>query len=144
MYKFTVIGKPAPQGSLKGFVRGGKVCMTSDNKNTYPWRQQVACMALLNRPTDTLYAPVGVPVQVRINFFFAKPTSYSKKVTRPVKKPDLDKLVRSCFDALTGVAFQDDSQVVSLVACKFFDDLERAEITVLRLDEGAENENRQS
>jgi len=35
-----------------------------------------------------------------------------------VKRPDLDKLVRAVFDALTNVVFKDDSQVVSVFASK--------------------------
>jgi hypothetical protein len=39
-------------------------------------------------------------------------------VTAHVKAPDLDKLARSVFDALTRVVFHDDAQVVDLVATK--------------------------
>jgi crossover junction endodeoxyribonuclease RusA len=35
-----------------------------------------------------------------------------------VKRPDLDKLVRGVFDALTGVCFTDDSRIVALQAGK--------------------------
>lgn len=37
-------------------------------------------------------------------------------------KPDTDKLIRSTLDALTGVAYDDDSQVVNISACKIYDD----------------------
>ena len=40
----------------------------------------------------------------------------------PQTKPDIDKLVRACLDALTGMAFRDDSQVAMLQARKFFAD----------------------
>ena len=33
-----------------------------------------------------------------------------------VKKNDIDKLVRSTLDGLTGVAFKDDCQVINLIA----------------------------
>ena len=34
---------------------------------------------------------------------------------------DLDNLIKTCLDALNGVAFKDDSQVVGLVARKYID-----------------------
>ena len=35
-----------------------------------------------------------------------------------MKKPDLDKLVRAILDAGSGVAWRDDSQVISITATK--------------------------
>ena len=46
-----------------------------------------------------------------------------------IKKNDLDKLVRSTLDGLTGVAYKDDSQVIRILASKRYADFE---------DEGAE------
>jgi Holliday junction resolvase RusA-like endonuclease len=40
----------------------------------------------------------------------------------PVTKPDVDKMVRVVLDALTGIAFMDDSQVVELRALKKYAD----------------------
>ena len=129
-FEFTVLGRPAPQGSMKAFMRGGKPHLTCDNKNTVPFRQAVGWEALRQRPTDGLYAPAGVAVAVHVGFYLAKPTSTPKRVTRPCKKPDLDKLCRAVFDALTGVVWHDDSQVVSLHAMKNFGTPERVQITV--------------
>ena len=46
-----------------------------------------------------------------------------------IKKNDLDKLVRSTLDGLTGVAYKDDCQVIRILASKRYADFE---------DEGAE------
>jgi Holliday junction resolvase RusA-like endonuclease len=39
---------------------------------------------------------------------------------RPTKKPDLDNLAKSVLDALNGVIYQDDSQIVSLHMTKVY------------------------
>ena len=134
IYEFVVLGKPAPQGSMKAFMLKGKPRLTCDNKNTVPFRQAVGWEALRQRPTNDLYAPAGVPVAIHIGFFIAKPTSTAKRVTRPCKKPDLDKLCRAVFDALTGVVWHDDSQVVSLHATKHFAQTGCPERTVISIE----------
>jgi hypothetical protein len=44
--------------------------------------------------------------------------------------PDLDKLVRGLNDALTGVVFEDDSQIDQIVAVKRYGVPERTEVKV--------------
>lgn len=39
---------------------------------------------------------------------------------RPPVRPDLDKLARAVGDALTGVCYRDDAQVVNLCAAKYY------------------------
>ena len=55
-----------------------------------------------------------------MSFRFQKPKSAKKSVTQKVTKPDLDKLLRSVLDALTGIVWVDDSQVVIISARKDF------------------------
>jgi Holliday junction resolvase RusA-like endonuclease len=43
-----------------------------------------------------------------------------KTVLEKVTKPDTDKLIRSVLDALTGIVWTDDSQVVEILARKQF------------------------
>lgn len=66
-------------------------------------------------------APIGVRIVAR----FAVPRSYTKKQRRdiaewrllPTKKPDIDNITKCVLDALNGVAYADDSQVVR-VSCE--------------------------
>lgn len=48
----------------------------------------------------------------------------------PTNKPDIDNLAKSILDALNGVIYKDDSQVVVLTLQKYYDDDPRAEITI--------------
>ena len=121
MVEFRVYGVPAPQGSKTAFVRGGKAVVVDGSSKTgrqklSSWRAEVAREALNNRP-DEVYDHF---VHITINFFMPKPKSAPKFKMYCDKKPDIDKLVRSTLDALTGVIYRDDSQVVSLQAIKFY------------------------
>ena len=44
----------------------------------------------------------------------------SAKRAFPSVKPDLDKLIRAVLDGLTGVAFEDDSQVILIQSSKTY------------------------
>ena len=44
-----------------------------------------------------------------------------RKRPLPIVKPDLDKLVRSVLDALSGVVFADDAQVTGLLTVKRYE-----------------------
>ena len=54
------------------------------------------------------------PVSVKLEFVMRRPKSAPKRTTPPAtKKPDLDKLTRAVFDAITSAGvWDDDSQVV--------------------------------
>lgn len=110
---FTVFGKAQPQGSARAFLpRGSKrPVVTSDNPNVKEWRTQVAweAAAALRAAGGTILTG---PVRVMARFALVRPKSLPKKVVHHVKKPDLDKLTRAVGDAITGVLFHDDSQIV--------------------------------
>ena len=119
-----VPGVPVPQGSMKAFHRPGMrfAVVTADNKKTKPWRLDVAAAAHGCRAG---YAEVGQAVFVAVTFLMPRTKGdFGKKGLKPsapaqhTKKPDCDKLVRAILDALTGVVFADDSQVVSVTAVK--------------------------
>lgn len=118
---FEVRGEPVQQGSTKGWLnpKTGKVQIAHDNpKPLRSWRQDVAAMA-----ADAGCQPIGdkAPVRVEATFRFSRPATVSaKKRPLPSVKPDIDKLVRALLDALTGVAFVDDAQVVALEVQKLY------------------------
>ena len=62
----------------------------------------------------------NVPFRLVVTFRFQKPKSVKKTVLEKVTKPDTDKLIRSILDALTGIVWTDDSQVVEILARKQF------------------------
>jgi crossover junction endodeoxyribonuclease RusA len=111
-----VPGNPAPQGSKTPRGRmGQRVQLVESSKAVGPWRSTVAYHVA------QVYtgAPLDGPLSVRLEFVMRRPTSTPKRRTPPaVRKPDIDKLARAILDALTAVAWRDDSQVTDLRASK--------------------------
>lgn len=116
MIFFRVFGIPIAQGSLRGFVKGGKAILTSTAKGLGAWRNQIADAAARAAHGKTLIPNGGY--EVICVFFLPRPKSLPKRYRFPTKRPDSDKLVRSVLDAVTGIVWRDDAQVVKLIAIK--------------------------
>lgn len=118
--EFTVLGVPIPKGSTKAFMRPGMrfPVVTNDNAKTKPWATTVTTMAQQHAPPG---GPWHGPVALMVWFTLPRPKSLPKKTVHHVKKPDLDKLVRNIKDALKGVIYRDDAQVVHVEARKSYE-----------------------
>lgn len=120
---FTVRGIPQTQGSKRAFVnkRTGRPIITEDSYEKHrDWRARVADAAQQAANGAPL---IDGPVHVGLTFLLPKPASAPKrKPVWPVgaRSGDIDKLARCCLDAMTGVVYHDDSQVVSLAAVKTY------------------------
>lgn len=126
LLEIEVDGQAVPQGSMSPFVhpRTGRV-VTPQKKNVIAWRDTVAAAARANYRGD----PTPDPVRIILGFELARPRSHygtgrnhgTLKASAPrwcVGRPDLDKLCRAVLDALSGVVWCDDSQVVDIDAAK--------------------------
>lgn len=118
-FTIRVVGRPAPQGS-KRHVGGGRFVEAS--KYLRPWRNAISTAARRLTPKGW-HTKMGVSMTV--TFILSRPKSHFRsngklKDTAPRlclgRIGDLDKLVRAVFDALTGIAYDDDSQVFDLHA----------------------------
>jgi Holliday junction resolvase RusA-like endonuclease len=56
-----------------------------------------------------------------------------KRLVQHIKKPDLDNFVKAVKDALKGLVYRDDSQIVRLAASKDYGDPLRVEIRIEEL-----------
>lgn len=132
---FTVSGIPQPQGSARAFVPKGwnRAVITSDNKKLRPWRQDVSAMAT-EAMSERNEQATQEAVEVACYFYFQKPKSTKKSTTQKITKPDIDKLLRGVLDALTGIVFRDDSQVVYVQCKKLFDGAPGCRIVVQEAD----------
>lgn len=130
--EFRVVGKPQPAGSKRAvpirtkagvIVRDGRVLtrVIDANPNSAEWKQQVssAARAAVGDAFELLTGPLGLSLE----FFSPRPKSHYGTGRRagvlkqsaprfPTSKPDLLKLARGVEDALTGVLYRDDSQIV--------------------------------
>jgi crossover junction endodeoxyribonuclease RusA len=128
---FQVIGKAEPKGSTRAFVPKGwtRPIITSANPKAKGWQQLVSEQAQ-TVAQDGLF--MG-PVLLAVTFHLPRPQSLPKRLVHHTKKPDLDKLVRNTKDALKGVLYGDDAQVVEVRARKVYAAIAaapRAHITV--------------
>ena len=129
-----VNGKPTPQGSKRAVIHNRThkpVVMESAGDKLRYWREDVrnAVSAAIRR---TGYETASGPIEVRVLFSLQRPTSHYRTgrnrhlirngaPTHPQGKPDLDKLLRSTFDAISSAgAWLDDAQVVSVHAWKLY------------------------
>ncbi|MEE6273500.1 RusA family crossover junction endodeoxyribonuclease [Georgenia sp. MJ206] len=120
-----VPGLPGAQGS-KRYVghRDGKPLLLEQSKAVAPWRALVtshATLALARHAARRSF-PLTGPVSVDVEFRVPRPPSVSvADRPLPIVPPDLDKLTRALFDALTQAkAWRDDSLVVTLTARKTY------------------------
>lgn len=123
--RFSVIGKPAPQGSKKAFVVGGRARLVETAGASHTeWRNQVSAAAVDAYRAAELYEPMCGPLTVHIDFRFPMPTSRPKTSRLAgwawkTTTPDLDKLCRTTLDSLTAAALiRDDAHIVQLHATK--------------------------
>jgi len=78
------------------------------------------------------------PLNLKIYTYRSIPKSFSKKKHEdainacilPITKPDCSNICKGIEDALKGVIWKDDSQVVELVVYKFYSDVPRVEVDI--------------
>lgn len=79
-----------------------------------------------------------IPVAVEIRAYYGIPQSDSKRQRErklsgailPCKKPDIDNVVKAVLDAINGIAYEDDAQVVCITASKAYSERPRVEMRV--------------
>lgn len=121
MASVFVPGIPAAQGSKTRLAHGAIV---ESSKRVAPWRERVALVVADYAPDG----PAEGAVTLAAMFVFPRPASHLRKDGQlrkgaprlPAHRPDLDKLGRAVLDALTGVVFKDDGQVVELALEKAY------------------------
>ena len=119
MVAFTVIGRSEPSGSKSAYVRGGHANVVDASPKSKPWKKLVKAQA---REAMIGHELMTGALSVTFTFYRAfnvgdvlKDGSLSTARLRnpyPTVRPDLLKLARSIEDAMTGVVYADDSQIV--------------------------------
>jgi len=127
MTEFFVPGVPVPKGSAKAFMRKGMrfpVVIQDNADKQKPWASMIG-YAAQQAGAQLIQSD---SVDLRLTFYMPRPKSHLRKdgTLRPsapathTTKPDLDKLIRCCKDALKGVCYVDDSQVNTVHAHKTY------------------------
>jgi crossover junction endodeoxyribonuclease RusA len=147
---FTVYGEAAPQGSKTvGRTKSGRSFVREASKRTKPWRGEVQ-QAAGRAVEEAGWELARGPVRLDLSFHFPRPKSHlSSSKSRPgallpsapeyhTKKPDVLKVTRAVEDAMAGIVYLDDSQIVIELATKAYaapDEPARVEINVTAMEE---------
>jgi len=149
-HRFIVWGVAQPAGSKQAFVplhpktkepyrnkNGGiVVSVVDDNPKSRKWKKHVATVA-----REEYGGPVFEgPIKVTMLFYRERPKSHftamgllsklGRETPYPITKPDATKLLRGTEDALKGICWLDDAQVVKPCPEKHWGSPARVEITV--------------
>jgi Holliday junction resolvase RusA-like endonuclease len=138
--ELVVHGAGKPAGS-KRHIGQGRIVDANPNARDWQWRvAQVAGEQLNGRPL------LEGPLRLDVCFYRTRPKSHlgtgrnagtvkASAPAWPTTEPDLTKLVRAVEDALTGVCWRDDAQIVEQNAAKLYAAQVRCEIRVEDLDD---------
>ncbi|HET7624386.1 MAG TPA: RusA family crossover junction endodeoxyribonuclease [Verrucomicrobiae bacterium] len=134
---FCVYGLPRPAGSKRAFAirkngqPTGRIAVVDACKESREWKSIVAGEAVeaMEESRGQMFLE---PVRLCVTFRLPRPKSHygtgkhsdelrPSAPSFPAIKPDLLKLTRAVEDALTGIVWRDDSQVVSQCLDKKYD-----------------------
>lgn len=137
---FRTLGTPAPQGS-KRVMRGRLIDANAATLRPYRAALAADAMDALEARCGDEATPTRMAVVVTAVFVLARPAGHwgsGRNAARlrpsapawPGVKPDVDKMARAVLDALTGVLWVDDAQVVDLHATKVYGAAPHTVVTV--------------
>lgn len=136
--KLTFEIEPVEQARPRA-TRMGKGIRLYDPKKVSVYKKQLAMMCKFQYKDK----PLTGPLIVSLKFYRQVQSSVSKKerelrlsgIHRPIVKPDTDNYIKSTLDGLNGLLWEDDNQIVKIVAEKYYSDRPRIEIEVERLEQ---------
>ena len=127
---FAVIGEPFGKKRPRANIICGHAHMHNDPENErYELKVLNGFINAYGKRIEPMFVK-DTQLIATIEAHYSMPKAFSKKKRemarlrqlRPTKKPDCDNIAKSVLDALNGVVYYDDSQVVELVVKKFYDD----------------------
>lgn len=133
-YTFTIPGIAQPAGSKRAFVLKkagqytGRAVVADANPKSKSWQAEVKHAAL-----NAGVTPLDGPISLALTFFMPRPKGHfgtGKNAATlkpdapdyPIGRPDVLKLARGIEDALTGIAWRDDAQIVTETLEKLYCD----------------------
>jgi Holliday junction resolvase RusA-like endonuclease len=117
-YEFNIFGNPVAQGRPKFFRRGNFVGAYDPGKSK-TWKEDIKVQVLSQMKAGPVI--LEGPLMLQLVFRMTRPVSLPKKVIHHTKKPDIDNLQKAVKDALKGICYKDDSQIIEVTARKVYD-----------------------
>lgn len=130
---FTVPGEPVGKGRPR-FSRQGSFVMAYTPGKTVSYENLIKVE--YERQSGLSFGEREIGLRVTAYFSIPKSVSKAKRQQmkdgeiRPAKKPDIDNVCKVVADALNGVAYNDDRQIVYTEISKRYDDMPRMDVSI--------------
>jgi len=132
--EYTIPGIPRPQGSKRHVGNGRMIEMSKFVAN---WRSLVSLQShIAMKGLEIVRKPLVVSISAE--FYFDRPKSHytttGLRLTAAsghTGRPDVDKLLRAMLDGMTGIVFEDDSQVRIDCAAKYYGKIAETKVRVM-------------
>lgn len=131
---FIIPVAPVAKGRARSYRRGNHIGHYTPKKTSdyESFVRDIAVEIMLGKRI------IDVPVYMIATFYLPIPKSWSKKKRKmaldgdlmPTSKPDCSNYIKSIEDALNGVIYKDDSQIVDVYARKRYSERPRAEVSI--------------
>lgn len=139
MISFVVPGEPCGKGRPK-FCKVGKFARAYTPAKTVNREATIKQLFAVHYPDFT---PLDGPMAMTVIAYMSIPASASAKArvamlaqrVWPTKKPDADNILKLVADALNGLAYLDDKQIVTAKFHKAYSDRPRLEICIVRKED---------
>jgi Holliday junction resolvase RusA-like endonuclease len=134
MIVYSVYGEPIGKGRPR-FAKRGNFVSTYTPQKTKTYEDEIRLMAKAAMGgSEPLETPVTVAIYIRVGI----PASFSKQkrkdalanIERPTKKPDADNILKCFLDAMNGIVYIDDKQVVNIHLTKVYSEIPAVEVMV--------------
>lgn len=135
MISLTIPGEPVAKGRPRVTKTG--ITYTPAKTQGYENLIKMCYMEQCNnvRLEGQLFAIVIAYFQIPKSASKKKAKQMEEREIRPTKRPDIDNVIKAIFDALNKLAYDDDSQIVSLRVEKLYSNNPRVEVALSEIKE---------
>jgi len=114
LIEFEILGTPRPQPRprFRNTSYGVRIYTVQE---VLDYKADIASIA-----KSKIKSPIVGAIKIEVHVYVQRPKSLSKKIVNCTKRPDLDNYVKLVFDALNKVAYNDDGQIIELIATKSY------------------------
>ena len=132
MKTLTIPGKPVGKGRPR-MTRAGHVYTPAKTEN---YEAYVKALWVQEHGNEVAFPDEAVVLSVSVSMATPKSTSKRKREAMldgeimPTKKPDLDNILKIVADALNGLAYTDDKQIVGVTMIKGYSEHDGVDVMV--------------
>ena len=132
--KLIIPGEPCAQGRPRFSVAGGhaKAYDPAKSRNYKAFVKYIATHEAQKQGWMYTELPLAVTVKAYLPIAASKPKKFKVAalagIEKPTKKPDADNLFKTVTDAMSGILYKDDKQIVRAVVEKAYSDEPRMEV----------------